>query len=186
VNGQQAFVRALVDHLERAGIAYMIAGSVGSSLHGRPRATQDIDIVISPSQDQLRDFVASLGDTYYASPEAADEAFRRHTMFNVIDIDSGWKADLIMQKPRPFSREEFERRRRIDLFDRKLWVASPEDVILSKLEWIKGRESDVQYSDALGIAVIHRHNLDRVYLQKWAKTLGVGDTLDRLLQDAKE
>ena len=184
MNDQQAFLRAMVDRLEGAGIAYMVAGSVGSSLHGRPRATQDVDIVIAPKRDQLHDFLMSLGETYYVSVDAANEAFDSHTMFNVIEIASGWKLDLIMRKPRPFSREEFERRRRIDVFERELWVASPEDIILSKLEWIKGRESDVQYRDALGVAVINRDDLDNDYLQKWADALGVGNALRRLLQDA--
>ena len=174
----------MVDRLEGVGIAYMVAGSVGSSLHGRPRATQDVDVVIAPNRDQLHDFLTSLGETYYVSADAANEAFDSHTMFNVIEIASGWKVDLIMRKPRPFSREEFKRRRRIDVFERELWVASPEDIILSKLEWIKGRESDVQYRDALGVAVIHRDDLDGDYLQKWADALGVGNALRRLLQDA--
>ncbi len=186
MTGQHEFLSQLVDHLEQAGIAYMVAGSVGSSFHGRPRATQDIDIVIAPSQDQLNDFLASLGERYYVSPQAANEALRLHTMFNVIDTSSGWKADLIIRKPRPFSRQEFERRHCVDLFKRRLWVVSPEDVILSKLEWIKGRVSEVQYADALGVAVVHYHSLDQGYLQQWAAELDVADVLDRLLKEAKE
>lgn len=186
MTGQHAFLKSLVGRLERADIDYMLAGSVGSSLHGRPRATQDVDIVIAPSMEQLHDFLASLGDSYYVSREAADQALQHHTTFNIIDMESGWKADLIIRKPRAFSREEFDRRRRVDLFEHRFWVVSPEDVILSKLEWIKGRESEVQYADALGVAVVHYHSLDRRYLQKWATELGVADLLDRVLKEAKE
>jgi hypothetical protein len=186
VTGQHEFLSSLVDCLEQAGIAYMLAGSVGSSLHGRPRATQDVDIVVAPTEDQLHDFLESLGESYYVSKEAANQAVQHHTMFNVIDMESGWKADLIVRKPRPFSREEFGRRRQLDLSKRRFWVVSPEDVILSKLEWIKGRESEVQFSDALGVAIIHYHSLDRAYLKKWAMELGVAESLERLLKEAQE
>jgi hypothetical protein len=68
----------------------------------------------------------------------------------------------------------------------KLWVVSPEDIILSKLEWMKGREADVQYSDALGVAVTQWGNLDLEYLRRWAGVLGVEDMLIRLLKEAGE
>jgi hypothetical protein len=183
---QSEFLAHLVGLLDKAGIPYMVAGSMGSSVHGRPRATQDADIVIDPAEDQLEAFLALLGQDYYISREAALEAFRRRTMFNVVDLAGGWKADLILRKDRPFSRQEFERRRQIEAMGQALWVVSPEDAILSKLEWMKGRESSVQYSDALGVAVAQWKELDTEYLRRWAGPLGVEDVLNRLLRDAGE
>ncbi len=164
----------------------MVAGSMGSSLHGRPRATQDADVVIDPTEDQLASFLALLEQDYYVSRDAALDAFRRRTMFNIIDLAGGWKADLIFRKDRPFSRQEFERRRQVDAMGQMLWVVSPEDTILSKLEWMKGRESDVQYSDALGVAVAQWGDLDLEYLRRWARELGVENMLTRLLKEAKK
>jgi hypothetical protein len=62
---------------------------------------------------------------------------------------------------------------------------SPEDVILSTLEWMKGRESDVQYSDAVGVAAAQWGSLDLEYLQKWAGELGVRDELIEVLEQAE-
>jgi hypothetical protein len=185
MTSQKEFLERLVSLLEKAGIPYMVAGSMSSSLHGRPRATQDTDVVIDPTEDQLASFLALLGQDYYVSRDAALEAFQRRTMFNVIDLARGWKADLILRKDRPFSRREFERRRQIETMGRRLWVVSPEDTILSKLEWMKGRESDVQYSDALGVAVARWETLDLEYLRKWAGELGVEAMLICLLKDAE-
>ncbi len=183
---QKEFLERLVSLLEKAGIPYMVAGSMSSSLHGRPRATQDTDIVIDPTEDQFASFLALLEQGYYVSRDAALDAFHRRTMFNVIDLAGGWKADLILRKDRPFSRKEFERRRQIETIGRKLWVVSPEDTILSKLEWMKGRESDVQYSDVLGVAIARWETLDLEYLRKWARELGVENMLTRLLKDARK
>jgi hypothetical protein len=62
----------------------------------------------------------------------------------VIDTTSGWKIDLIMRKARAFSEEEFRRRQRVRLQDMSLFVTSPEDMIVSKLEWAKQARSQRQ------------------------------------------
>jgi hypothetical protein len=185
MNTQKEFLMRLVGLLDKARIPYMVTGSMGSSFHGRPRATQDADLVIDPTEGQLGFLLPFLERDYYVSREAAYDAMRRRTMFNVIDLAGGWKADLIVRKDRPYSRREFERRRQIEAMGQTLWVVSPEDTVLSKLEWMKGRESDVHYTDALGVAVAQRENLDLAYLRTWAQELGVENGLTRLLQEAR-
>jgi hypothetical protein len=183
---QREFLRRLIAVLEKAAVPYMVAGSMGSSFYGHPRATQDVDVVIAPSGDQLDRLVALLDEEgYYVSPEAARAAFRQRTMFNVIDIGAGWKADLIVRKDRAFSLEEFRRRMQVETMGQTLWIVSPEDAILSKLEWAQGRQSEVQLGDALAVAVAHLGQLDFQYLAGWAKELGVQDSLSRLLREAR-
>jgi hypothetical protein len=60
----------------------------------------------------------------------------------VIDLSSGWKADLIFRKGRTFSRTEFDRRRAVEHAGMQLWMASPEDVVVAKLEWAHTTGSD--------------------------------------------
>lgn len=183
---QKNFLQRIIIKLESAGIPYMISGSFGSSFYGKPRATNDIDLVISPTKKQLDNFIQSLGDDYYVSQEAASDAFLRRSMFNVIDIETGWKADLIILKNRPFSLEEFNRRRKSAVAGVTVDAVSPEDAILSKLEWAKISESDRQFQDALGVAVVQWNSLDKEYLRKWAQELEVEDLLERLFQNVEE
>lgn len=90
----------------------MLTGSFASSLHGLTRATQDIDLVISPSESQLRDLVGSLPpEVYYVDLEEALDALRHRSQFNVIDLDTGWKVDLIIRRDRPFSNGRCSARR---------------------------------------------------------------------------
>jgi hypothetical protein len=81
---------------------------------------------------------------FYADGDAAIEALRRESMFNVIDLGTGWKFDLIVRKTRDFSQEEFDRRRLVHFEGVSLWVASAEDIMISKLEWSKLSESQRQ------------------------------------------
>jgi hypothetical protein len=184
MTSQNDFLKKLIKVLGDFSIPYMISGSFGSSYHGRPRATKDIDIVIAPTEKLLLEFVESLGEDYYVSLEGVRDAFDNNSMFNIIDNLSGWKADFILRKARAFSRQEFERKRIAEIGGLNVWVTSPEDIILSKLEWSKDSQSERQFGDALGVAVVQWDRLEIDYLRKWAKELQVGDSLEQLLEQA--
>jgi hypothetical protein len=175
------FLRRLVTLLDRAPIPHMVAGSFASTLHGTPRSTQDIDLVIDPSGQALVAFVAGLPQSeYYASADAAQEALRRRSQFNVIDMATGWKADLIVRKTRPYSVEEFRRRKPARILGVDVFVATPEDTILTKLEWAAMSGSERQLRDVTGILDVKRDELDRAYIERWAQELGVLDAWIRL------
>jgi hypothetical protein len=162
----------MIRALEGAGIPYMLTGSFASSYHGVPRATQDIDIVIAPTAEQVRALIRLLPDNeYYADEAAALDAHRRQGQFNVIDFATGWKVDLIIRKSRPFSRTEFDRRSSVDFQGLKLAIASAEDVIIAKLEWAKLGASQRQAEDAAGILRIRQSQLDLEYLRHWVTEL---------------
>ena len=164
----------------------MLAGSIASSLHGQPRATNDVDIVIAPDEKQLICFVESLGEDYYVSLEAARNAFAQNSMFNVIDNQSGWKADFIIRKDRPFGHQEFERRCTVKIRGLDVWATSPEDTILTKLEWAKDNQSEQQLRDALSIVIVQWYRLDMDYLKHWAVQLKIENSLKELLNQARE
>ncbi len=176
----------LAGHLEAAGIGFMVVGSHSSSAHGHPRTTNDVDLVIDPSAAQLDQFLSLLGERYYVSEQSAREALSRRSLFNIIDLDTGWKADLIVRKDRPFSVEEFRRRQVRSLYGHPFPVASPEDVILTKLEWDRITPSERQIRDALNVAAVQWPTLDQAYLKKWAADLGVAEKLEQLLPEAEK
>jgi hypothetical protein len=181
---QEDFLLWLARALQNAAIPYMIAGSFGSSFHGQPRASNDVDVVIDPTPEQLERLLALFTGPYYVNPQAAREALRCRSMFNVIDLTEGWKADLIVRKDRPFSTEEFRRRQMWTLRGQALPVVSPEDVILTKLEWDTISPSERQRQDALSVALVQGPKLDRDYLRKWAPVLGLSERVEELLQEA--
>ena len=158
--------------LDKAGIPYMLSGSFASAYYGVPRSTQDIDLVIAASPTQLRKFVQLLPtEEYYVY--AALEAHNRESLFNVVDMATGWKIDLIIRKSRAFSEEEFQRRKLVRLQDISLFVASAEDVVVSKLEWAKLARSQRHIEDVAGILRMRWEALDRPYIQKWVHQLGL-------------
>jgi hypothetical protein len=169
-----ALLARIVEQLDRAGIPHMIAGSFASTYHGVARSTHDIDFVIDPSEAGVRTFVAGLPEAdYYVDAEAAVDAVRRRSQFNVIDMETGWKLDFIVRKDRPFSVEEMRRRQAADLFGTRVFVATAEDSIIAKLEWARLGDSERQLRDAAGIVAVRAAELDRSYLDGWVVALGL-------------
>lgn len=161
----------------------MVSGGAAVLAHGEPRFTADVDIVIAPSREQLLRFLELCRREVYANTEAALDALRERSTFNIIDSLSGWKADLILLKGHPFSRTEFERRRPIETLGVRVTGVSPEDLVLSKLSWGRDTASEKQLRDVAGVLRIQRDSLDLEYLRRWAKELGVKETLEKLLAE---
>jgi len=179
------FLARLTQALDAAEVPYMVCGSVASFHHGVPRTTQDVDLVVKLTGYDVPRLLQHLPeDDFYVSESAALDAVRRGRQFNVIDMQTGWKADLILQKRRAFSREEFTRRHQVELLGVAVWIASAEDTILSKLEWAAASASDRQVRDAKGVVDVRGTELDTEYLRKWAADLGVSTALESLLDDS--
>jgi hypothetical protein len=165
--------RRVTSALDAARIPYMLTGSFASSHWGASRATQDIDLVIDPTAEGLTQLVRSLpAGEYYADLNTALEAHARRGMFNVIDLATGWKLDFIVKKARPFSAEEFGRRKRVVIDGLPLFIATAEDTVVSKLEWAKRGGSTRQIEDAAGIIRVQA-GLDHEYIRRWVRELGL-------------
>lgn len=177
MTAEEAVLGRVVTLLASLDIPYMVTGSIATSYYGRPRATQDADVVIDPTNDQLDALLRELEAAgFYVPTEAARAALRERRQFNVIECDRATKVDLIVRRERPFSVEEFSRRRRLDLpFGRGVSIVSPEDAILSKLEWARrAGDSERQIRDAAGVLEVNPE-IDRAYVERWSRDLGVAD-----------
>jgi hypothetical protein len=131
-------------------------------------------VVIEVDLARLSELLASLPPSrFYASEEAARDALARETLFNVIDMETGWKVDLIPLKRRSFSRAEFARRLPHTLFGLEVRVATIEDTIIAKLEWSKvGGGSKRQIEDVREL-LRTATSLDRAYITGWITQLGL-------------
>ena len=183
MSSAEAFLSRLIRALERAGVPHMLAGSFASGIHGVPRSTRDVDLIIDPTVATLDRFLAVLGgEEFYVNPSVARDELAHRGQFNVIDIATSWKADLIFRRNRPFDRVEFERRAPEKLLGVTVFVASPEDTVLAKLEWAKLGGGDQQLRDVHGIIQVQGEMLDRAYIDSWLDDLGIRDLWELVLR----
>jgi len=174
---------------ERLGISYLIGGSLASTLYGMVRTTQDSDIVAEMRLEHLQPFVTALQDEFYVDDEMIAESIQRNSSFNIIHRETMFKVDVFIPRPRPFLQSQLARaQRQTFIFETEVSAkfASPEDTILSKLEWYRlgGEVSDRQWRDILGVMKTRAGDLDLAYLRLWVGELKVSDLLERALSDA--
>ncbi len=170
--------------LRRLKIPYIVTGGMAVLLWGRPRFTADIDIVIELKQgdiDALEKALKQLGKAGYIDKEAMRQALAASGEFNFIDAETGVKVDFwVLKEKDSFDRSRLKRRKAKDILDNKVYFSSPEDLILIKLKWYQESESIRHMEDVESILRISGKKLDKRYLQKWAKKLGVSEILNKL------
>lgn len=181
-----AEVRKAARLLLNMGIPYVLGGSMASSTHGAPRSTNDADIMVEAFPGREAEFAAAFGDEYYVSLAAIVDANRRRSSFNVINTLIGFKLDFFVQKDRPFDASAMARRQERLVPEgatEPTAILSPEDAILTKLEWYRlgGESSDRQWRDILEMLEFQGARLDFAYLQKWSQELQVQDLLEAAL-----
>jgi len=115
------------------GIAYYIGGSVASSVHGRRRYTQDIDVVAAIQLQHVQTLVAMLQQEYYIDADMIRGAIQNRSSFNILHHETGVKVDVFVQKTGPFSQQEMRRARQdmLELGSRPFFFASAEDMIIT-------------------------------------------------------
>ena len=166
--------------LEREGIAYMLTGSLALSYYAEPRMTRDIDLVVECAGRDPKRLAALFEPDYYVAEADVERALRERGMFNVLHLEKLVKLDLIVRKDEPFRRHEFERRARMRLAGFDAWIATREDLILSKLVWAEPSASELQLRD---VRALLAGGADLGYLRRWAADLGVAGTLEKCLDE---
>lgn len=174
---------------ERLGIRYLIGGSVASMIHGEPRLTRDVDFAALMRSEHVEPFASAFNASFYVDRELIRSAVRRHSLFNLLHIKSGYKIDVHVMLPSSFQRSELDRalsvklRKEPDGFAR---VASPEDIVLQKLRWYRMGDcvSDQQWRDVLGVLKTSGERMDVAYLRRWAHEIEVSDLLEKALLQA--
>ena len=158
--------------LTSAGISYMITGGSAVGFWGHIRTTMAIDILIQTNTDKIDDVLTNLKQESCFDIEHAKEAIATKRMFNIINDKTLFKVDLIPLKEDPYELEKFANRSQIKLGDRFFSVISPEDLIISKLQWSKSiGGSERQLKDCESIYKLNFPNLKMDYLKKWISHL---------------
>lgn len=176
-----SFVATVFDELS---IPYFITGSCASISYGEPRLTNDIDIVADIKQGNVATLIKRFPESeFYISEDAICEAIAMKQQFNIIHPTSGLKVDVIIRQGSEFDDGRFERRREVPISgDRAAVFASPEDVIIKKMEYYRMGSSEKHLRDITGMLKVSGSDIDLAYISRWVKKLGLEDIWNAILK----
>jgi hypothetical protein len=148
---QDELLRHAARCFDKHGIRYIVTGAVAAIAYGEPRLTNDIDIVADLDEGKIAQLKWCYpADEFYVDEESARRAVRARSQFNIIHPGSGLKIDIMITQGDEFDQSRFRRARRLKpLEDIEVDFASPEDVILKKLDFYRQGRSDKHLRDIL-------------------------------------
>ncbi len=114
-----AAFKRLLEVLNQVGIPYAVGGSLASSVHGTPRATADIHLVVDIRPVHAGSLATALDDDFFADEEMIAGSIEAGRAFNIIHYASGYKFDLFPLPDEPYYRVEFERREPARVYGRR-------------------------------------------------------------------
>lgn len=158
----------VVDALDRARVPYMLVGAFSSNYHGVPRSTEDVDFVLELNQPLTADFNKVLGPDFEPENQLSFEtntgAYRQEFQVK----DTLFKVELFRLSDDPFDQTRFKRRIATEVSGRRIWLPTPEDVIVMKLRWRRSKDKD----DVREVMSVQRDNLDWKYIEEWCSKHG--------------
>lgn len=170
--------------LTEKGYAYAVMGGLAVRVHSIPRPTHDVDLTILIDRSKLPELYQSLEHLGHTIPES----YRRGWVDEVagmplikvrtyVNESTGVDIDMFLAET-SFQRSYLARRVEVAVKDKKLWVVTPEDLILLKL--LASRPRDI-----LDVADIlfTQGQLDETYMRHWASELEINDRLTKALNN---
>jgi hypothetical protein len=178
MNGELKVIEDVSRKLIRWNIPFMLTGSIAMNFYVEPRMTRDIDIVANLQKENIKEIVKMFEEDYYIDKLAVEIAIESNKMFNIIHNETVTKVDFVIRKNTEYRLLEFERRKSINLFDIPTFIVSIEDLIVSKLYWMKDSASNIQKKD---ISLLLSSQYDKEYVNHWTSKLGLSVLLKEIL-----
>jgi len=158
----------------------MVVGGIAVSIWTAPRATVDLDFVIGLTEEERPSFIKSATEAGIVVFDPKPMSFKKMRLLRM--FLQGKETELIMLDfilaDDEYKRASLERAIHLPWEGREIKVASPEDIILLKL--LSGRGQD--RVDIENIVRMRKASLDISYLQRWAESLSLSESLTSFLR----
>lgn len=163
--------------LNRAGIRYAVSGSVAAIIYGEPRLTHDVDLLAFLNEQHIKQFpeIFPSSDFYVPPAEviAAELSREKRGHFNIIHVNTGFKADFYPPGRDEMNAWAFQRKRSVQFEGETVTVAPPEYVIVSKLEYYREGGSEKHIRDIRSMLAVSGDQIDKSELYEWIQRRGL-------------
>lgn len=162
-------VKALTDVCNKNNIKIVLTGGIAVSLYARPRATYDVDAIISIKKEEKDKFLKAVYRKGFKYDKTNPIKHIRNLSFlPLLYKETKLYADIFIAEDK-FQQNIIKRAKRIRLDNKSVYIISPEDLILLKL--LTGRERDTE--DVRNIICDNLGKIDFKYIKYWSEQLKV-------------
>jgi hypothetical protein len=163
--------------MNRLKLPYMVTGAAAAIIYGEPRMTHDVDLVLDIEAKNLNPFIKTFSlKQFYCPPKeviGVEIKRSRRGHFNLIHLESGFKADVYLMGEDPLHRWAMGLRRSVMMGGEVIWVSPPEYVIIRKLEYFKEGGSEKHARDIQGMLEISGKLIDMDFLEEKVNIFGL-------------
>jgi len=170
----------VVDILNELGVAYMVTGSIASNVYAVPRSTKDLDVVIEAADEHVAEVARRLGSRFKVDAQAAFETVTMTPKFVIQHRDSPFLIGLFSLSQDEHDQARFARRRQLEVRSQRIFVPTPEDIIINKLKWHHRSKRPKDYDDARNVLAVQGEALDFAYIESWCGKHGTLDLLNQV------
>jgi hypothetical protein len=184
------FLKLLIDALQASGVEYLIGGAIAAWAWGEPRATQDLDLVVRIPIKAINKLSKELEKRDMLIPAEIILVNiledRADIPINAIHMHSGLKADLYpVREGDELRQSAFQRRQQVNYGPPigKVYIHSPEDLILYKLMYFGLSQQSKHSRDIAAILKSKKNELDLNYIEQWVARLGLSSLWKEMLDN---
>lgn len=128
------------------------------------------------------DFAMRLGGDFELDPQLSFETVTGTYRQYLRHQQKKFKIELFFLSRDSHDQERFRRRREEKLFGESIWLLSPEDVVVTKLRWSRGKDEE----DVRNVLFVQGGKLDWSYIEKWCQAHGTLAKLEEIRRSVPE
>jgi hypothetical protein len=151
-------------------------------LWGIPRSTKDADFVVQLDQQSIAAVTSTLGPEFQLDPQMSFETVTGTLRYRIRRSDSAFMVEFFLLGQDAHDRARFARRVLKPMGDHHAFVATAEDVIITKLRWSRGANRAKDIEDIKDVLEVQTSaNLELPYIRGWCDQHGTRELFEQLL-----
>lgn len=165
----EELLRKTAQVLDGASVPYVIMGGQAALLYGVVRVTQDIDVTLGVSAEELPRVLLAVAEAgWRVLPENPERFVAATNVLPLQDLESGIRLDLIFSFT-PFEREAISRAIPVEVDGVSVAFVRLEDLVIFKV--FAGRARDLEDVRAL---LLRHPEVNRAYIREWLGVMSEG------------
>jgi hypothetical protein len=182
----EEIVRRVLDGLDGVKIPYVLVGSFASNAYGVSRSTQDADIVVQTRSGQISELTKALGPAFELETQMQFETVTGTQKTLLRERESGFAIELFELSSDPHDQQRFSRRRQLSVLDRETWILTVEDVLVTKLNWLRLANRTKDMLDIRSVIAVQGDAIDWPYVERWCDQHGSRPLLEKIRDELRK